>query len=135
MKLRELGVVKKPVFVVPKSVVAQWGVEFSNYFPAAKLLVADDKSFTPANRKVFTNMIANGDYDAVIVTYEQFEKIPMSAEYQSRFYQEQIDEILRRALGDLADRVTIEHLITEDATVSPASTVRLTPWSTSRSPS
>ena len=35
--------------------------------------------------------------------------------------QEQIDEILRRALGDLADRVTIEHLITEDATVSPAS--------------
>lgn len=34
--------------------------------------------------------------------------------------QEEIDELLRRALGDLADRVTIEHLITEDATVSPA---------------
>ena len=94
MKMRELGIVKKPVFVVPKNVVAQWGVEFSNYFPAARLLVADDKSFTPANRKVFTNMIANGDYDAVIVTYEQFEKIPMSAEYQARFYEEQINEII-----------------------------------------
>ena len=94
MKMRELGVIKKPVFVVPKSVVAQWGVEFNNYFPAARLLVSDEKSFTPANRRIFTNMIANGDYDAVIVTYEQFEKIPMSAEYQARFYEEQINEII-----------------------------------------
>ena len=94
MKMRELGVIKKPVFVVPKSVVAQWGVEFHNYFPAARLLVADDKSFTPANRKIFTNKIANGDYDAVIVSYEQFEKIPMSTEYQARFYEEQINEII-----------------------------------------
>lgn len=94
MKMRELGVIKKPVFVVPKSVVAQWGVEFHNYFPAARLLVADDKSFTPDNRKIFTNKIANGDYDAVIVSYEQFEKIPMSVEYQARFYEEQINEII-----------------------------------------
>lgn len=35
--------------------------------------------------------------------------------------QEEVDEVLREALGDLADRVEIEHLITEDATVSPAS--------------
>ncbi|WP_165164769.1 M20/M25/M40 family metallo-hydrolase [Corynebacterium qintianiae] len=35
--------------------------------------------------------------------------------------QEDIDALLRDALGDLADRVTIEHLITEDATVSPTS--------------
>ena len=39
MKMRELGVIKKPVFVVPKNVVAQWGVEFHSYFPAARLLL------------------------------------------------------------------------------------------------
>ena len=94
MKLRELGIVKKPVFAVPKSLVAQWGVEFNSYFPAAKLLVADDKSFSKENRKVFTNNIANGDFDAVILSYEQFGKIPMSKEYQRRFLQEQIDEVL-----------------------------------------
>lgn len=33
--------------------------------------------------------------------------------------QEEIDALLRTSLGDLADRVDIEHLITEDATVSP----------------
>lgn len=94
MKLRELGIVKKPVFVVPKSLVAQWGVEFKSYFPAAKLLVSDEKSFTTANRKVYSNRIANGDYDAVILSYEQFEKIPMSAAYLQDFYQQQIDEII-----------------------------------------
>ena len=103
MKMRELGVIKKPVFVVPKSVVAQWGVEFHSYFPAARLLVADDKSFTPANRKIFTNQIANGDYDAVIVSYEQFEKIPMSVEYQARFYEEQIDEIIAAIAEEKAE--------------------------------
>lgn len=103
MKMRELGVIKKPVFVVPKSVVAQWGVEFHSYFPAARLLVADDKSFTPANRKIFTNQIANGDYDAVIVSYEQFEKIPMSAEYQARFYEEQINEIIAAIAEEKAE--------------------------------
>lgn len=103
MKMRELGVIKKPVFVVPKNVVAQWGVEFHSYFPAARLLVADDKSFTPANRKIFTNQIANGDFDAVIVSYEQFEKIPMSVEYQQRFYEEQIDEIINAIAEEKAE--------------------------------
>ena len=103
MKMRELGIIKKPVFVVPKNVVAQWGDEFHSYFPAARLLVADDKSFTPANRKIFTNQIANGDYDAVIVSYEQFEKIPMSVEYQQRFYEEQIDEIINAIAEEKAE--------------------------------
>lgn len=94
MKMRELGIVKKPVFVVPKSLVAQWGTEFKSYFPGAKLLVSDESSFTKANRKTYANRIANGDYDAVIVSYEQFEKIPMSKEFQQKFYQQQIDEII-----------------------------------------
>ena len=103
MKLRELGIVKKPLFVVPKSLVAQWGVEFINYYPAAKLLVSDEKSFTKANRKTYANRIANGDYDAVIVSYEQFEKIPMSADFQREFYQEQIDEILAAIAEERAE--------------------------------
>lgn len=35
--------------------------------------------------------------------------------------QDDVDDLLVGALGDLADRVSIEHLISEDATVSPAS--------------
>lgn len=93
MKLRQLGVVKKPAFVVPKHLVPQWGSEFMKYFPAAKLLVLEQSDFTPANRKTFMNRIATGDYDAVIMSYEQFGAVPMSAENQEAFYQAQIDAL------------------------------------------
>ena len=91
MKLRQLGIVKKPLFAVPKHLVAQWGNEFLSYFPAAKILVLDQKDFTPANRKLFANRIATGDYDAVIMSYEQFGMVPMSRTNQEAFYQDQID--------------------------------------------
>ena len=94
MKLKELGLVKKPMFAVPKSLVAQWGNEFMDFFPTAKLLVAEAGDFTAANRKVFMNRIANGDYDAVIVSYEQFERLPVSADFSRELYQEQIDSII-----------------------------------------
>ena len=94
MKLKQLGLVKKPMFAVPKSLVAQWGNEFKDFFPTAKLLVAEASDFTAANRKVFMNRIANGDYDAVIVSYEQFERLPVSNDFARELYQEQIDSII-----------------------------------------
>ena len=94
MKLKELGLVRKPLFAVPKSLVAQWGNEFKDFFPTARLLVAEASDFTAANRKVFMNRIANGDYDAVIVSYEQFEKLPMSDDFTRELYQEQIDSVV-----------------------------------------
>ena len=90
MKLRQLGIVKKPMFVVPKSLVAQWGNEFLDFFPAAKILVLGEKDFSAANRKLFANRIATGDYDAVILSQEQFKAVPMSIENQEAFYQDQI---------------------------------------------
>ena len=94
MKLKQLGLVKKPLFAVPKPLVAQWGNEFMDFFPTAKLLVAEAGDFTAANRKIFANRIANGDYDAIIVSYEQFEKLPISADFARELYQEQIDSII-----------------------------------------
>lgn len=103
MKLRELGIAKKPMFIVPKALVAQWGKEFNSFFPASKLLVAEDNDFSPSNRKIFTNRIRNGDWDAVIVSYEQFEKVPMSAEFQKQFYTEQVNEIIATIEAEKAE--------------------------------
>ena len=94
MKLKQLGLVKKPMFAVPKSLVAQWGTEFIDFFPTAKLLVAEATDFTAANRKVFMNRVSNGDYDAVIVSYEQFEKLPVSDDFTRELYQEQINSVI-----------------------------------------
>ena len=93
MKLRQLGIVKKPLFIVPKNLVAQWSNEFLSYFPTAKIQALEDGDFTPANRKMFANRIATGDYDAVIMSYEQFTKVPMSLATREAFYQEQVDQL------------------------------------------
>ena len=94
MKLRQIGAVKKPMFVVPKNILGQWGNEFYSYFPNAKILLPGENDFTPARRKAFINKVTTGDWDAVIVSYEQFYKIPMSRDAQKAFYQNQIYEIL-----------------------------------------
>ena len=104
MKLKQLGLVKKPMFAVPKPLVAQWGNEFMDFFPTAKLLVAEASDFTAANRKVFMNRIANGDYDAVIVSYEQFERLPVSNDFTRELYQEQINSVIAAIEEAKADK-------------------------------
>ena len=63
-------------------------------YPSANIMVADKKDFQPKNRKRFIGRIATGEYDAVIIGHSQFEKIPMSKEYQVRHIQDQIDDIV-----------------------------------------
>ena len=94
MKLKQLGVIKKPMFVVPNNVVAQWGNEFKDYFPAANILVVGDEDMTPAERMTTINKIKNNDYDAVILAYTKFEKIQMTAAWRQKFYEEQIDSVI-----------------------------------------
>ena len=94
MKLKQLGVIKKPMFVVPNNVVAQWGNEFKDYFPAANILVVGDEDMTAAERMTTINKIKNNDYDAVILAYTKFEKIQMTAAWRQKFYEEQIDSVI-----------------------------------------
>ena len=94
MKLKQLGIIKKPMFVVPNNVVAQWGKEFKDYFPAANILMVGDEDMTPAERMTTINRIKNNDYDAVILAYTKFEKIQMTAAWRQKFYEEQIDSLM-----------------------------------------
>lgn len=94
MKLRQLGIASKPCIVVPKRKVADWQRDFLILFPTAKLLVADETTFAKANRKEFVNKIATSDVDAVIISHNQFEMIPMSPDYQEAYNKKQLEEIL-----------------------------------------
>lgn len=93
MLQRQSGLCKKPLFVVPAHLTEQWGCEFLQLFPTANLLVATKKDFEKGRRKQFISRIATGEYDAVIMSFNQFEKIPMSAEYQTKMLQQEVDDI------------------------------------------
>lgn len=93
MESKRLGLCNKSLFVVPNHIVEQFGQEFLQLYPSANILVTTKKDFETANRKKFCSRIATGDYDAVIISHSQFEKIPMSVGRQMAIIQKQIDDI------------------------------------------
>ncbi len=93
MEMKRIGLSKKSLFVVPNHLTEQMGAEFLRLYPSANILIANKKDFQKQNRKRFVSRIATGDYDAVILGFTQFEKIPISKERHERLIQNQIDQI------------------------------------------
>ena len=58
-----------------------------------KSLVPTEKDFSTANRVRFFNNIKNNDYDCVIMSHDQFGKIPQSPELQQRILQAELDSV------------------------------------------
>ena len=93
MEQRRLGLANKNVIVVPKSIVGQTAGEFMRLYPSANILVATERDFEKSRRKQFVSRIATGDYDCIIMSHSQFEKIPISEERKERMLRDQIQEI------------------------------------------
>ncbi|MFO0967861.1 MAG: DEAD/DEAH box helicase family protein [Gemmataceae bacterium] len=92
MKMRQAGLVKKPLYVVPNHMLEQFGREFLQLYPNARLLIAGKEDLTRQRRKALTAKIASGDWDGIIVTHSSFERMGMSRDYQERFLERQIEE-------------------------------------------
>jgi N12 class adenine-specific DNA methylase len=103
MKMKQAGLLKKPMYVVPNHLLEQFAREFMQLYPNARLLVAAKEDLTRDRRKFLTAKIASGEWDGIIVTHSSFERIGMSLEYQEKFLREQIaeyDELLREHAAD-----------------------------------
>ncbi|MDH5257368.1 MAG: hypothetical protein OEX07_05155, partial [Gammaproteobacteria bacterium] len=115
MELRRLGMAKKPTYVVLKSTLKQFATELLDAYPDAKILVADEKQLDKKNRRRFLARMASEDFDAVILTHQAFEKIPLSEELITKQinsdlaeYRELLEEVDE---DDRASRKTIERQI------------------------
>jgi len=92
MKMKQAGLIKKPLFVVPNHMLEQFGREFMQLYPNARLLIAGKDDLTRERRKLLTAKIASGDFDGIIVTHSSFERIGMSRAFQQQFLRQQIAE-------------------------------------------
>lgn len=93
MELKRLGLANKSMIVVPNHLLLQWRNEFLMLYPGANILVAGAKDFSTLGRKRFTSRIAMGEYDAIIISQSQFEKVQLSPEYQQKVIEEEIERI------------------------------------------
>lgn len=94
MEMRRMGIVNKPLIVVPNHLVGQWANDFVLLYPNANILAATKKDFEKANRKKFIAKMANGDYDAIIIAHSSFGKISISPEQEQAFIDSEIVEIM-----------------------------------------
>ena len=90
MERKRLGLIKKPIFVVPNHLVLQWQNDFLELYPGANILSATNTDFAAPKRRQFLARAATGDYDAIIMAHSSFKFIPVPTEYKNRFIQDQI---------------------------------------------
>jgi len=92
-EMKRLGLAHKPMIIGLKANVAEIAECYRTAYPNAKILYASEKDFSPENRVRFFNNIKNNDYDCVIMSHDQFGKIPQSPELQQRILQAELDTV------------------------------------------
>ena len=92
-EMKRLGLVHKPMIIGLKANVREIAETYRRAYPNARILYASEKDFAAANRVRFFNDIRNNDWDCVIMSHDQFGKIPQSPELQQRILQAELDTV------------------------------------------
>ena len=92
-EMKRLNLAHKPMIIGLKANVAEIAATYQAAYPNARILYASEKDFSTANRVRFFNNIRNNDYDCIIMSHDQFGKIPQSPELQQRILQAELDTV------------------------------------------
>jgi N12 class adenine-specific DNA methylase len=107
-EMYRLKLAHKPMIIGLKANVGEIVECYRTAYPNAKILYAAEKDFSVQNRVKFFNNIKNNDWDCVIMSHDQFGKIPQSPELQQRILQAELDtveenlEVLRHGGKDIS---------------------------------
>ncbi|MCQ2742607.1 MAG: DEAD/DEAH box helicase family protein [Bacilli bacterium] len=81
-ELHRLGISKKNLFVVPNSILEQWKKDYLKLYPNADLLYVKTNMFTPSKKKATLDLLAYGEYEAILMPYSVFSRIEMSPQHK-----------------------------------------------------
>ena len=94
-EMKRLGTVHKPMILALKANVNQIKETYKKAYPDAKVLAPGENDFTPSKRKRLSHEIKNNNWDCIILTHDQFGKIPQSPEIQREIFQAELDNVER----------------------------------------
>lgn len=92
-EMKRIGLIHKPMIIALKSNVHEIAGTFIKAYPGSKVMYPGNNDFTPDNRKKIFNQIKMNDWDVVILTHDQFIKIPQSLEVQQEIMQSELDAL------------------------------------------
>jgi hypothetical protein len=99
---KRMGLVSKPLVIVPNHLVEQWATEAHRLYPGMRVLAMSPEDFSQARRGVYLSRIATGDWDLVIAAHTSFTFLPVSPATLGRFIRQCI-AALRRFLETVAE--------------------------------
>ena len=92
-EMKRLGLANKPMIIGLKSNVHDIADTFKRAYPNARVLYPGKEDFTPEKRVGIFHDIKNNNWDCIILTHDQFGKIPQSPEIQQEIYTQEIESI------------------------------------------
>lgn len=112
MESKRMGLMKKPMVVVPNHLLSQWKDAFYSLYPQASVLIADKTDFKKENREKLFAKVATGDWDAVVVAHSSFKRIGLPPEALEKVLTEQIDD-LSEAIEEMKVESGSRHTVKE----------------------
>lgn len=114
-EMKRLKLAHKPMIIGLKANVGEIAECYRTAYPNAKILYATEKDFSPQNRVRFFNNIKNNDWDCVIMSHDQFGKIPQPTDVQQEILQKELDSVeenldVLRAQGKEVSRGMLKEL-------------------------
>lgn len=106
MELRRMGLSKKNLYVVPNNLVIQWRSFFEKIYPDARVFCVEAKNFTPAKRETTLATVRDEEFDAVIMAYSCFDRIPLSSDWRIRDLEEAKLELSK--IAELGTKISAE---------------------------
>lgn len=92
-EMKRIGMIHKPMIIALKANVHEIADTFQKAYPNAKILYPQKDDFTPKKRAALFKDIKNNNWDCIILTHEQFKKIPQALEIQKEIFLEEINDI------------------------------------------
>ena len=92
-EMKRLGIANKPMILALKANVRQIAETYRKAYPNARILAPGENDFTPAKRLRLFHEIKNNNWDCIILTHDQFGKIPQSPEIQREIFQSELDNV------------------------------------------
>ena len=90
---KRIGLVNKPIITGLKANIHEIAKTFCTAYPMARVLYPGREDFTPKKREQIFRQIKNNDWDAVILSHEQFGMIPQSPEVQQEILRAELDSV------------------------------------------
>lgn len=94
-EMKRLGLVNKPVILALNGNVDQIKDTFRKAYPNGRLLAPGEGDMSPKKRLQIFHAIKNNNWDCIILTHDQFIKIPQSLEIQQAIFEQELENVER----------------------------------------